>query len=138
MTENLPILTGNSLSLISLFGLYMRLLDSISIVNSKQVISPSKGERPNLLHSNRLFPYGTLFTTTIPHIEFSIQFQSNNLIFDKGYNKRQQVIYSLILLLRDEGLGYRKISKKLLQGALKSIEVKGCLFNHILIDFTLM
>ncbi len=28
----------------------MRLLDSISIVNSKQGISPSKGERPKLLH----------------------------------------------------------------------------------------
>jgi len=36
LTENLPILTGKTLSLIDLFGLYMRLLDCILIVNSKQ------------------------------------------------------------------------------------------------------
>jgi len=53
-------------------------------------------------------------------LEFSIQFQSNNLIYDKGYNKRQQVIYSLILLLREEGLGYRKISRKLNQWGIKT------------------
>ena len=53
-------------------------------------------------------------------MEFSIQFQSNNLIYDKGYNKRQQVIYSLILLLRQEGLGYRKISRKLNQWGIKT------------------
>ena len=55
------------------------------------------------LSSNGKFSYGTYFTTTTPFLEFSIQFQSNNLIYDKGYNKRQQVIYSLILLLREEG-----------------------------------
>ena len=63
---------------------------------------------------------GTYFSTTIPFLEFSIQFQSNNLIYDKGYNKRQQVIYSLILLLRQEGLGYRKISRKLNQWGIKT------------------
>ena len=63
---------------------------------------------------------GTYFTTTTPFLEFSIQFQSNNLIYDKGYNKRQQVIYSLILLLRQEGLGYRKISRKLNQWGIKT------------------
>ena len=63
---------------------------------------------------------GTLFSTTTPFLEFSIQFQSNNLIYDKGYNKRQQVIYSLILLLRQEGLGYRKISRKLNQWGIKT------------------
>ena len=55
---------------------------------------------------------GTYFTTTIPFLEFSIEFQSNNLIYDKGHSKRQQV-YSLILLLREEGLVYRKISRKM-------------------------
>ena len=54
MTENLPILTGKIFSLISLFGLYVRLLDSISIVNSKQGIVPSKGEQSNLFHRNGL------------------------------------------------------------------------------------
>ena len=64
--------------------------------------------------------YCTFFTSTVPHLEFSIQFQSNNLIYDKGYSKQQQVIYSLILLLRQEGLGYRKISRKLNQWGIKT------------------
>ena len=59
-------------------------------------------------------------SATTPFLEFSIQFQSNNLIYDKGYNKRQQVIYSLILLLREEGLGYRKISYKLNDWGIKT------------------
>ena len=63
---------------------------------------------------------GTLFSTTTPLLEFSIKFQSNNLIYDKGYTKRQQVIYSLIILLRQEGLGYRKISRKLNQWGIKT------------------
>ena len=73
-----------------------------------------------LLHCNGKFSYGTYFTTTTPFLEFSIQFQSNNLIYDKGYSKRQQVIYSLIILLREEGLGYRKISRKLNQWGIKT------------------
>ena len=64
--------------------------------------------------------YGPFFTSTVPHLEFSIQFQSNQLIYDKGYSKRQQVIYSLIILLRQEGLGYRKISRKLNQWGIKT------------------
>ena len=60
------------------------------------------------------------FTTTIPFLEFSIQFQSNSLIYDKGYSKRQQMIYSLIQFLREEGLGYRRISKKLNQWGIKT------------------
>jgi len=52
LTENLPILTGKTLSLISLFGLYMRLLDSISIVNSKQGIRPFKLEHTKSLNSD--------------------------------------------------------------------------------------
>ena len=75
-------------------------------------------------NSNRLFPYGTLFTTTIPHIEFSIQFQSNSLIYDKGYSTRQYMIYSLILLMKDEGLEYRRISKKLNKWGIKTH--RGC------------
>ena len=46
--------------------------------------------------------------------------QSNSLIYDKGYSIRQQVIYSLIILLRQEGLGYRKISRKLNQWGIKT------------------
>ena len=62
----------------------------------------------------------TFITSTIPVIEFSIQFQSNNLIYDKGYSIRQHMIYSLILLMKEEGLGYRRISKKLNQWGIKT------------------
>ena len=60
------------------------------------------------------------FTSTIPVIEFNIQFQSNSLIYDKGYSIRQHMIYSLILLTKEEGLGYRRISKKLNQWGIKT------------------
>jgi len=59
-------------------------------------------------------------SSTIPHLEFSIQFQSNSLIYDKGYSIRQQMIYCLILLMKDEGLGYRRISRKLNQWGVKT------------------
>jgi len=62
---------------------------------------------------------GTYFTTTIPFVEFNIQFQTNSLIYDKGYSTRQYMIYSLILFMKEEGLGYRRISKKLNQWGIK-------------------
>jgi len=49
LTENLPILTGKTLSLIALFGLHMRLLDPISIVNSRQGIKMGKHVEAKLL-----------------------------------------------------------------------------------------
>jgi hypothetical protein len=64
------------------------------------------------------------FTSTIPVIEFSIQFQSNQLIYDKGYSIRQQMIYCLIQFMKEEGLGYRRISKKLNQWGIKTH--RGC------------
>ena len=67
---------------------------------------------------------GPFFTSTVPHLEFSIQFQSNSLIYDKGYSTRQYMIYSLILLMKEEGLGYRRISKKLNQWGIKTH--RGC------------
>lgn len=78
------------------------------------------GVHPNSFNGNGLFSDGTLFTTTTPVIEFNIQFQSNSLIYDKGYSIRQQMIYCLILLMREEGLGYRRISKKLNQWGIKT------------------
>ena len=99
----------------------MRLLDSISIVNSKQGISPSKGERPKLLHRSGMVLDCTLFETVIPCLEFSIEFQSNKLIYHKEYTKRQQIIYILIKHLHDEeGWGYRKISQWLNQSGIKT------------------
>ena len=65
--------------------------------------------------------YGTLFTSTKPFIEFSMEFQSNKLIYQKDYTKRQQIIYVLIQHLHDiEGWGYRKISQWLNQSGIKT------------------
>jgi len=61
MIENLQILTGKTLSLIALFGLYMRLLDSISIVNSKQGIKIGKLLEAKLLHCDELEIYELVF-----------------------------------------------------------------------------
>jgi hypothetical protein len=66
---------------------------------------------------------GPFFTSTVPHLEFSIQFQFNSLIYDKGYSIRQRMIYSLIQLMKEEGLGYRRISKKLNQWRIKTHRV---------------
>ena len=57
----------------------------------------------------------------IPCLEFSIEFQSNNLIYHKEYTKRQQIIYVLIKHLHDEeSFGYRKISQWLNQSGIKT------------------
>jgi len=61
LTENLPILTGKTLSLIDLFGLYMRLLDSISILNSRQGIRPFKLEHTKLLDRDGIEPIVGVF-----------------------------------------------------------------------------
>ena len=63
----------------------------------------------------------TLFETAIPCLEFSIEFQSNKLIYQKEYTKRQQIIYVLIKHLHDiERWGYRKISQWLNQSGIKT------------------
>ena len=80
--------------------------------------------QPKLLDSYGVNLDGPLYSTTIPILEFSIQFQSNSLIYDKGYSIRQHMIYSLILLMKEEGLGYRRISKKLNQWGIKTH--RGC------------
>ena len=59
--------------------------------------------------------------TVIPCLEFSIEFQSNKLIYHNEYTKRQQIIYILIKHLHDEeGFGYRKISQWLNKSGIKS------------------
>ena len=63
------------------------------------------------LNSNRLFWDGPLYESVIPCLEFSMEFQSNQLIYQKEYTKRQQIIYLLIHHLYDrEEWGYQKIS----------------------------
>ena len=65
--------------------------------------------------------YCTFSESVIPCLEFSIEFQSNKLIYQKEYTKRQQIIYVLIQHLHDiEGWGYRKISKWLNQSGIKT------------------
>ena len=54
-----------------------------------------------------------LLTDTVPFLEFSIEFQSNNLTYQTEYTKRQHRIHDLIIRLNRRGFGYRKISQKL-------------------------
>ena len=53
------------------------------------------------LNSGRMNLYCTLEENVIPCLEFTMEFQSNQLIYQKEYTKRQQVIYLLILHLHD-------------------------------------
>ena len=75
---------------------------------------------PNSFNGDGMNLDGTYFTTTTPFLEFSMEFQTNSLIYDKGYSIRQQMIYCLILLMKYEGLGYRRISRKLNQWGIKT------------------
>jgi hypothetical protein len=81
----------------------------------------SKGLQSKLLNSGGRFSVVHLNETIIPCLEFSIEFQSNKLIYQKEYTKRQQIIYVLIKHLHDiEGWGYRKILKWLNQSGIKT------------------
>ena len=42
----------------------------------------------------------TLQEKVIPCLEFSIEFQSNQLIYQKEYTKRQQIIYLLVYVIK--------------------------------------
>ena len=59
---------------------------------------------------------GGVLQGTIPHLEFTIEVQSNNLTHHQTYSKKQEVSHQLVTYLHTiEGLGYRKISRKLNQ-----------------------
>ena len=76
---------------------------------------------------------GTLNETVIPCLEFSIEFQSNKLIYHKEYTKRQQIIYVLIKHLHDiEGWGYRKISQWLNQSGIKTLRGKNWFSSSVI------
>ena len=69
------------------------------------------GVHPNSFNGSRLNLYVHQIPSVIPCLEFTMEFQSNKLIYQKEYTKRQQIIYLLIHHLHDrEGWGYRKIS----------------------------
>ena len=78
----------------------------------------------NSFDSDQRFLVDYLITTTTPFLEFTMVCQSNSLIYDKGYTTRQQMIYCLIQFMKEEGLGYRRISKKLNQWGIKTH--RGC------------
>ena len=80
-------------------------------LNSKK--HTSLKEHTNSLNSNLIDSYVPLLTNTIPFLEFSIEFQSNNLTYQPKYTERQYRIHDLIVRLNRRGLGYRKISQKL-------------------------
>ena len=110
--------------------------DGYSLKNGKKSIKtnelevmngrPSKKKLPKKrfytesFNGDQRFLVDYLITTTTPFLEFSMECQSNSLIYDKGYSIRQHMIYSLILLMKEEGLGYRRISKKLNQWGIKT------------------
>jgi hypothetical protein len=85
------------------------------------------------LNSNRLFWDGPLYESVIPCLEFSMEFQSNQLIYQKEYTKRQQIIYLLIHHLHDrEGWGYQKISKWLNQSGIKTLRGKNWFSSSVI------
>jgi len=86
-----------------------------------------------LLHRNRLNLVVHQKPEIIPHLEFSIEFQSNKLIYKKEYTKRQQIIYLLIHHLHDrEGWGYRKISQWLNQSGIKTLRGKNWFSSSVI------
>ena len=49
-----------------------------------------------------------------------MEFQSNKLIYQKEYTKRQQIIYVLTKHLHDKEVGYREISQWLNKSGIKT------------------
>ena len=91
----------------------------------------SKLNYSTVTDSFRMDPF---YESIVPHLEFSIEFQSNKLIYQKEYTKRQQIIYLLISHLHDrEGWGYRKISQWLNQSGIKTLRGKNW-FNSSVIS----
>ena len=76
---------------------------------------------------------GTFNEKVIPCLEFSIEFQSNQLIYQKEYTKRQQIIYLLIHHLHErEGWGYQKISNWLNQSGIKTLRGKNWFSSSVI------
>ena len=86
-----------------------------------------------LFHSDRLNLDCTFSESVIPCLEFTMEFQSNQLIYQKEYTKRQQIIYVLIQHLQDqEGFGYRKISQWLNQSGIKTLRGKNWFSSSVI------
>ena len=77
--------------------------------------------------------YCTFSEDIIPCLEFTMEFQSNQLIYQKEYTKRQQIIYVLIYHLHDrEGWGYRKISQWLNQSGIETLRGKNWFSSSVI------
>jgi len=75
----------------------------------------------------------TLYQNVIPCLELTMEFQSNKLIYQKEYTKRQQIIYVLIKHLHDtEGWCYRKISQWLNKSGIKTLRGKNWFSSSII------
>lgn len=84
----------------------------------------------NQLRLNRFGCYG--LEGIVPHLEFTVTLQSNNLIPEQRYKKRQDIIYNLIKFLKEsEGLGYRRISYKLNSWGIKT--ERGNIWNNSMV-----
>ncbi len=64
---------------------------------------------------------GTVLEGTVPHLEFTIEFTSNDLTYEQHYSNRQEMVYRLIVtLMESENIGYRKVSRKLNSWGIKT------------------
>ena len=57
---------------------------------------------------------GTVSQGIVPHLEFTIEFSSNDLTYEQKYSPRQEMTYQLIkTIMNTHNIGYRKVSKML-------------------------
>ena len=92
----------------------MSLLDWNSIENSRHGITVSYRVPYKFIPPRWSSFARTCLEGTIPHLEFSLEIQSNNLTYQGNpYTKHQQFLYTLIKCLHDKGYGYRRIAHKL-------------------------
>ena len=84
------------------------------MVNSRQGITFSSRVQYKFIRSRWNRFARTCLEGTIPHLEFSLEIQSNNLTYQGNpYTEYQQFLYTLIKCLHDKGYGYRRIAHKL-------------------------
>ncbi len=77
--------------------------------------------------------YCTFSEDIIPFLKFTMEFQTNQLIYQKEYTKRQQIIYLLINHLHErEGWGYRKISNWLNKSFILTHTVKNWFYSSVI------
>jgi len=69
----------------------------------------------------------------IPHLEFTLELQSNSLTYQSNpYTKYQQFLYALCKQLHDKGYGYRRIAKMINKWFSKRIEA---IFSFVMEHF---